>query len=161
MLPSSRMSSANNVLAQEFSLRLSSGRRARRRDPVNHWKTSKRCFRWMSHWITDDPLTNIGNAAALSTIEATENTGTGPGSSRARPKDQSLRSLKFVTMCSRRVSQNLCVHQRTLLQRATELMQLLHRDCRNRQNSIYRRTLHIRKQPQRIVFFFFDTSKSA
>ena len=34
VLPPSRMSSANNVLAQEPSLRPSSGRRARRRDPL-------------------------------------------------------------------------------------------------------------------------------
>ena len=64
----------------------------------------------MSPLTTDDhPLTKIDNAAALSTNEATENSGTGPVSSRARPKDQSLRSLKFVTMCSRRVSQYLSV----------------------------------------------------
>ena len=69
VLPPSRLSSANNVLAQEPSLHPSSGRRARRRDrgkaqdstfsspsscpresPTqfsirsNHWKTSKRCF---------------------------------------------------------------------------------------------------------------------
>ena len=113
VLPPSRMSSANNVLAQEPSLRPSSCRRARRRDPgkakdstfpgpsscpresptlfsirSNHGKTSKRCI-WlhvvpirMSPWMTDDdPLIKIDNAAALSTNEATENSGTGPGSS--------------------------------------------------------------------------------
>ena len=121
VLPPSRMSSANNVLAREPSLR---GRRGRRRDPgkakdsifpcpsscpkgsptqfsirSNHWKTCKCCI-WlhvvpirMSSWMTDDdPLTKIDNAAALSTNEATENSGTGPGSSRARPKDQPLRT---------------------------------------------------------------------
>ena len=103
----------------------------------------------MSPWMTDDdPLTKIDNAAALSTNEATENTGTGPGSSRARSKDQSLRSLKIRHHVLTEVSQYLCVHQRTLPQRATELMQLLHRDCPNRQDSIHRRTLHIRRQPQ-------------
>ena len=81
---------------------------------LNHGKTSKRCI-WlhvvpirMSPWMTDDdPLTHIDNAAAFSTNEATENSGTGPGRSRARPKDQPLRSPKFSTMCSRRVSQYL------------------------------------------------------
>ena len=108
-------------------------------------KPIKRCV-WlhvvpirMSPWMTDDdPLIKVDNAAALSTNEATENSGTAPGSSRARPKDQPLRSLKFVTMCSRKVSQYLCVYPRTLPQGATESMQLLHRGCRNRQNSIYR-----------------------
>ena len=128
VLPPSRTSSANNALAQEPSLRPSSGRRARKRDPgkakdstfsgppscpresptqfsirSNRWKTSERCV-WlhvvpirMSPWMTDDdPLTKIDNAAALSTNEATENSGTGPGSSRARPKDQPLRSLNHV-----------------------------------------------------------------
>ena len=65
----------------------------------NHGKTSKRCI-WlhvvpirMSPWMTDDdPLTKLDNAAALSTNEATENSGTGPGSSRVRSKDPPLRS---------------------------------------------------------------------
>ena len=122
VLPPSRMSRANSVSAQEPSLRPSSGRRARRRDPgkakdstflgpsscpresptqfsirLNHWKTSKRCI-WlhvvpirMSRWMTDDdPLTKIDNVAALLPNEATENSGSSPGSSRARSKDQSL-----------------------------------------------------------------------
>ena len=103
----------------------------------------------MSPKMTDDnPLTKMDNAAELSATEATENTGTGLGSSQARPKDQSLRSFLNCTMCSRRVSQYLCVHQRTLPLRATELMQLVHQYCRKRPNSIYRRTFHIRRQPQ-------------
>ena len=71
----------------------------------------------------DDPLTRIDNAAALSTNEATENSGTGPGSSRARPKTNRFDLRNYSTMCSREVSQYLRSHKRTLPRGATELLQ--------------------------------------
>ena len=95
----------------------------------------------------DDPLTKIHNADALSTNEAKEDTGIGLGSSRARSKDQSLRSLTFVSMCSRRVSQYLSVHERTFPQGATVSMEVLHRDCITARIR-YCRTLDIGRQPQ-------------
>ena len=162
VLPPSRMSSANNVLAEGPSLRPSSCRRARRRDPgkakgstfpgpssclqesptqfsirSNHGKTSKRCI-WlhvvpirMSPWMTDDdPLTKIHNAIALSTNKATENSGNGPGSSRARPKDQPFDPLNS-SPCAHGWCHSICEYTRgPCLKGATESMQLLHRNCR-------------------------------
>ena len=130
VLPSSRMSSANNVLAEGNSLHPSSGRRARRRDPgkaqdstfsgpsscpresptstLHYGQTIGKPANAALAQLSDNPLTKIDNAAALSTTEATENTGTGPGSSRARPKDQSLRSLKLHHVLTEGVTVFVC-----------------------------------------------------
>ena len=97
--PSSRMSSVNDVLAQEPSLRPSSGSRAQRRDSGKAKEFSSCCPResstqfsirckWlhvvsmkMSPWMTDDDLlTKADNLAVMSTNEATENFGVGPAS---------------------------------------------------------------------------------
>ena len=159
MLSSSRMSSANNVLAQELSLSPSElwpqsakERSGKAEDstssgpcscpqesptqifhtvkPLENQQTLHLASRSVNEDVllmTNDPLTNIDNAAALSTNDATESTGICPGNSRARPQDQSLPSLE-----SPRCHHN-CVYTRGPYLREQQ------NRC-NRQNSIYRRT---------------------
>ena len=105
VLPPSRMSSANNVLAQEPSLRPSTCRSARRRDPgkakvaFNAHQPSPRKlnteFDFVPHGQTIGTCKRclgLTLCQSKSPSKATENHRTGPRSSQVRPKDPSLRS---------------------------------------------------------------------
>ena len=66
MLPSSRMSSANNVLAEELSLRPSSGRRALRRDPG---KAKDSTFSGPSSCPRESPTSTLSVRALTAELE--------------------------------------------------------------------------------------------